>query len=143
MTLSWPYVNKTHNYLFAEIYIFLSVKIKYVIKNDKIILNVYQGIISFIENKKRVIFLSTEQCFIFRGLVKLKEYKNTRKNSDWPDNTHPPPYFFFIFFSKHSETRKKHTITHKKPLDWPICLPYSLMIFLLSETIKPSTILNV
>ena len=62
-----------------------------------------------------------------RGLVKLKKFKKSEKNSDCPDPIHPPAYPFF--WNMYNEKKpQKNNISKKnksdltKPLiTWPLC----------------------
>ena len=53
---------------------------------------------------------------VVRGLVKLKKFQKSEKNSDCPDNKHPPACpFFYIFGNFYNEKNNtKNTILKKK-----------------------------
>ena len=54
-----------------------------------------------------VYFLITDNSLL-RGLVKLKNFQKSEKNSDYPDPTHPPAY------PNEKKHTKKHNIKKKK-----------------------------
>ena len=62
---------------------------------------------------------------LLRGIVKLKNFQKSEKNSDCPDNTHPPAYPIFIFW-KHVQRQKQHkkqNISKKKKSEWGLTHP--------------------
>ena len=74
---------------------------------------------TFIMISECLVYIKMFQRFNGQGVLSIKKkIQKSVKNSDWPDNTHPPHYPIFNFlgnmYNNNNRKHKKHKIKKKK-----------------------------